>query len=60
MRMSCLAVVTAFCLQVASFGQVEIDSNLPDYEPGAPVAGSIKSVGTDTMNNMMTLWSEGF
>ena len=24
------------------------------------VSGSIKSVGSDTMNNLMTLWSEGF
>jgi phosphate transport system substrate-binding protein len=40
--------------------QVSIDPMLPDYTPVQGVSGSIKSVGSDTMNNLMTLWSEGF
>jgi phosphate transport system substrate-binding protein len=40
--------------------QVKVDENLPDYTPVQGVSGSIKSVGSDTMNNLMTLWSEGF
>lgn len=43
-----------------AFGQVRVDPNLPDYKPVSGVTGTIKSVGSDTMNNMMTLWSEGF
>ncbi|MEM7245288.1 MAG: phosphate ABC transporter substrate-binding protein [Acidobacteriota bacterium] len=39
---------------------VEVDPNLPSYEPVKGVSGSIKSVGSDTMNNLMTLWAEGF
>ncbi len=39
---------------------VQVDPKLPEYRPVAGVSGSIKSVGSDTMNNMMTLWSEGF
>jgi len=39
---------------------VEVDPNLPAYEPTSGVSGSIKSVGSDTMNNMMALWGEGF
>jgi phosphate transport system substrate-binding protein len=43
------------------FGQgVQVDPELPDYQPTGGVSGSIKSVGSDTMNNLMTLWSEGF
>lgn len=38
----------------------EIDPNLPDYTRVAGVSGSIKSVGSDTMNNLMTLWAESF
>ncbi len=37
-----------------------VDTNLPKYQPIGAVSGSIKSVGSDTMNNMMALWAEGF
>jgi phosphate transport system substrate-binding protein len=40
--------------------QVKVDPKLPDYRPTSGVSGTIKSVGSDTMNNLMTLWSEGF
>lgn len=43
-----------------AFSQVEVDPDLPDYKPVAGVSGNIVSVGSDTMNNMMTLWAEGF
>ena len=36
------------------------DPALPAYERVSGVSGSIKSVGSDTMNNLMTLWAEGF
>ncbi|GJM20419.1 MAG: phosphate-binding protein PstS [Planctomycetota bacterium] len=39
---------------------VPLDEKLPDYEQISGVSGSIKSVGSDTMNNLMTLWGEGF
>ncbi len=60
-KLLCSAVIfTAFTVGQV-FGQgVQVDSNLKDYTPVAGVAGTIKSVGSDTMNNMMTLWSEGF
>ncbi len=45
---------------VVSYGQVQVDPNLPDYKPTQGVSGSLKSIGSDTMNNMMTLWAEGF
>ena len=55
------AVVLTVSVTGQTFGQgVQVDSNLNDYTPVAGVAGTIKSVGSDTMNNMMTLWSEGF
>ena len=40
--------------------QVPVDSALVAYEPVQGVSGSLKSVGSDTMNNTMTLWAEGF
>ncbi|MFW5828915.1 MAG: PstS family phosphate ABC transporter substrate-binding protein [Planctomycetota bacterium] len=39
---------------------LEIDPELPEYQPVQGVSGSIKSIGSDTMNNEMTLWAEGF
>jgi ABC-type phosphate transport system substrate-binding protein len=39
---------------------VQVDENLPDYKPVNGVSGSIKSIGSDTMNNLMALWAEGF
>jgi phosphate transport system substrate-binding protein len=42
------------------WSQVALDPALPDYKPVQGVSGSIKSIGSDTMNNEMTLWAEGF
>jgi len=58
-----MAVSLTACLAVASASlaqTVAIDPALPSYTPVQGVSGSIKSVGSDTMNNLMTLWSEGF
>ena len=38
----------------------QIDSKLPSYRPVSGVSGNIKSIGSDTMNNLMTLWGEEF
>ena len=40
--------------------QATVDPKLPAYKAIAGVSGSVKSVGSDTMNNLMTLWAEGF
>ena len=37
-----------------------IDPDLPDYETVGGVSGSIVTMGSDTMNNLATLWVEGF
>ncbi len=37
-----------------------LDEALPNYESTQGVTGSIKSMGSDTMNNIMTLWGELF
>lgn len=43
-----------------TFDEIVVDRNLPKYEAVAGVAGSISSVGSDTQNDMMTLWAEQF
>jgi len=39
---------------------LSVDTELAEYETAPGVSGAIKSVGSDTMNNMMALWLEGF
>jgi phosphate transport system substrate-binding protein len=40
--------------------QIQVDSALSAYQKTSGVSGAINSVGSDTMNNLMTLWSEAF
>ena len=39
---------------------VTVDPAIPAYTPVSGVSGDIKSIGSDSMNNLMTLWAEGF
>jgi phosphate transport system substrate-binding protein len=39
---------------------LKVDPALPAYQKVSGVSGSLSSVGSDTMNNMMTLWAETF
>ena len=39
---------------------LKVDANLSDYVKVQGVAGNLSSVGSDTLNNMMTFWAEGF
>lgn len=58
-----LKVATVLCALGAActgFAQVKVDDALPEYKPVQGVSGTIKSVGSDSMNNLMTLWAEGF
>jgi phosphate transport system substrate-binding protein len=41
-------------------GAVSVDAALPDYQPTSGISGNLGSVGSDTMNNLMTLWGETF
>jgi phosphate transport system substrate-binding protein len=44
---------------VATHAQT-LDPKLPDYRTVSGVSGNLKSIGSDTLNNLMTLWAEGF
>jgi len=46
--------------QDASKPKTLIDSALPDYSVSSGVSGNLNSVGSDTLNNLMTFWAEGF
>jgi phosphate transport system substrate-binding protein len=44
----------------APAGAVEVDPNLPEYTKTDGVGGNLNSVGSDTLNNLMTFWAEEF
>lgn len=39
---------------------VTVDAALPEYQTASGVSGNLDSVGSDTLNNLMTYWAEGF
>jgi phosphate transport system substrate-binding protein len=54
-----LTAVVSFGLATAR--SQEVDPALKPYQKAAgEVAGSLKCVGSDTMNNLVALWAEGF
>ena len=40
--------------------EVEIDPKIPAYTNVEGVSGNLTSIGSDTLNNLMTFWTEGF
>lgn len=44
----------------ASAAVISVDPALPSYRAREAISGSIKSVGSDTMNNLMAAWAETF
>lgn len=59
-RLTTGTLLAALCLIGPAPAQVKVDPKLPSYKAAEGVSGQIKSVGSDTMNNLMALWGEGF
>lgn len=56
-----IRALAILALPLASLpAHAQLDPKLEDYKPISGVSGSLKSIGSDTLNNLMTLWSEGF
>jgi phosphate transport system substrate-binding protein len=56
-----LSLVTLFSATGLSHaGKVEVDAAIPEYKTVSGVSGNLNSIGSDTLNNLMTLWAEGF
>jgi phosphate transport system substrate-binding protein len=53
-----IAAGVAGCLGFGAAAMAE--DALPEYKPVEGITGTLKSVGSDTMNNLMTMWAEGF
>jgi phosphate transport system substrate-binding protein len=56
-----LAVAVALCGSgVLSAQAIKVDPSIPPYSKTSGVSGNLSSVGSDTLNNLMTLWAEGY
>jgi len=56
-------IVTAAMVLVlagAVSAQVQLDPGLAPYKAASGVSGNISSVGSDSLNNLMTFWAESF
>jgi phosphate transport system substrate-binding protein len=57
------AVMAATLLVSSGLGwaaQPTVDPELPAYQKAEGVSGSLNSIGSDTMNNLLKLWGEAF
>lgn len=54
------ASVLALSLSSALAEEPPLDDALPSYERVSGISGSLSSQGSDTLNNLMTLWAEEF
>jgi phosphate transport system substrate-binding protein len=55
-----LALLGVALLAAPALAQVGVDPAFTPYKSVSGVSGSLKAIGSDTLNNLMTLWSEGF
>jgi len=47
-------------LGLGSVAVADVDESLPSYQKSSGVSGKLSSVGSDTLANLMTLWTEHF
>ncbi len=59
-KLSWMMLGTVLAAFPASAQESHVDEAIPSYEPVAGVSGNLNSIGSDTLNNLMTLWAEGF
>jgi phosphate transport system substrate-binding protein len=60
MRGSIAAIASVLLLGGVVSAQVQLDPGLLPYKTASGVSGNISSVGSDTLNNLMTFWAEQF
>ncbi len=51
---------TLASISSASANELRIDPDLPEYTPVSGISGNLNSIGSDTLNNLMLMWAEGF
>jgi phosphate transport system substrate-binding protein len=59
-RTASLAFAGVLAAAFTAAAAVSVDPSLPSYQSKSGISGNLKSIGSDSLNNLMTLWSEGF
>jgi len=60
-KIGLLACIIGLSLSGIVFAEsVKVDPDLKPYKKVSGISGNLNSVGSDTMNNLMALWAEGF
>ena len=59
-KLLALCGAVALSASVANAQTIQVDADLPSYEKVSGISGNLNSIGSDTLNNLMTLWAEGF
>lgn len=59
-KLFALATASLAVTAVAVAGKVEVDAKMPEYKTVSGVSGNLNSIGSDTLNNLMTFWAEAF
>ena len=59
-KLLALCGAVALSATVANAQTIQVDAELPGYEKVSGISGNLNSIGSDTLNNLMTLWAEGF
>lgn len=54
------AALMMFTAVAAHAEKTTVDPKLKKYTPVAGVSGNLNSIGSDSLNNLMTYWAEGF
>ncbi len=61
MKKAFLGGLAAVAVSASSLiAQIQVDPALEPYKSVSGVSGNLNSIGSDTLNNLMTLWAEGF
>lgn len=60
MKIKGMIAALGLTLGLVGAAQAAVDPKLPQYSKAAGVSGNISSIGSDTLNNLMTLWAEAF
>lgn len=58
LRLTTLVASLVFATTAAA--QQKVDPALSDYKTVGGVSGNLSSIGSDTLNNLMTYWAEGY
>ena len=54
------AALLTVTVVTANAAPTQVDTKIAKYKSTAGVAGNLSSIGSDTLNNLMTYWAEGF